>query len=190
MTTQHNFRFPHRPIFAVCTLAAATAAGLLGACGSADGGTERTTSESPDIVAAVNDSGLREVGGDFREVVGGPDDALHVRISELRTLVANESGFDERTVLATVRIENRLGSDSDGLMVTLECDNFDTVSLYGDVATLDANYEPVAAESFVEGTMLLPYPEDCVGARIEATHAVAFTADDSAMTAIGWIVAP
>jgi hypothetical protein len=190
MTTHQMFHFPNRPLFVGCMLAAATAAGLLSACGPADGGTERTTSDSPDPVAAVSDAGLREVGGDFLEVVGGPDDVLHVRVDELRTLAANESGFDERTVLATVRIENRLRSDSDGLMVTLACDNVDTVSLYGDVATLDANFEPVAAESFVEGTMLLPYPQDCLGARVEATHAVAFTADDSAMIAIGWIVAP
>jgi hypothetical protein len=188
MTTQQRPHSDHRAIFVGCILAATTAAGLLSGCGSTDDATERAAPHSTETSPAVDDSTLLDVGGDFLEVTGGPDDVLHVRIDDLRVLTANESGFDERTVLATVRIENRLPSGSDGLIVRLECDNVDTYSLFGDSATLDANYEPVAGDSFIEGTMLLPYPQDCVGARVEASHAIAFTGDDSARTAIGWKV--
>ena len=169
----------------------------LAACGggdSADGAVEES------VHAPGTDSALRPanevrgelaqqgvIGGDFVEIIDGQDQVLHVRIIDVKELQMEDGTYyeDLDPLVATVRIENRSSTDSDGLNFGLACDNVEGVTIFGDT-TLDSYGQDLPAGSFVEGTMPLARPFGCEGARITATYPITYDGDDTTLSTGSW----
>ena len=127
------------------------------------------------------------IGGDFVEIIDGQDQVLHVRIIDVKELQKEDGTYyeDLDPLVASVRIENRSSTDSEGLTFGLECDNVEGVSIFEDT-TLDADGQDLPAGSFVEGTMPLARPFGCEGARIAATYFMTYDGDDTTLSTGSW----
>lgn len=92
---------------------------------------------------------------------------------------------DDHPLLAvTTRIENRGGSDSEsGVAISLLCAGEAQPRPMSDLATLDAQFQDIPSRSFVEGIVVLSYPESCPDAAIVATPFVTFGVEEGTATA-------
>ena len=188
--TQHPDRWRARWLAPVALVA-------LAACGGGDSadGTAEVSVQAPGADSALRPANevrgeLAQqgvIGGGFVQIIDGQDQALHVRITDVKELQMEDGTYyeDLDPLVATVRIENRTSTDSEGLNFGLECDNVEGGTIFEDTS-LDSHGQDLPAGSFVEGTMPLARPFGCEGARIAATYPITFDGDDTTLSTGSW----